>query len=251
MIINLFLLIYRTFSNSLIQLNWFYFELFLLIECNTSIFLFTLCEFAIWIILIVSNISSFSVVALHPIQVVVPTIIIECGWNIEEWMNESKSLVNKHYLHLSIIFFAQSKAFRIANLPFSCSELWPYFSHWSNGHITYFTPFHPISFFACIYCTQSSYQLPPKNNGIQKRKNAGCEDRTHDLGIMRPTLFQLSQTRCDLLSKQPYITPFPPHSSHVFMNEKIKIRYNHLFNYISGEKRDRYKQYSFGFFLKL
>ena len=26
-------------------------------------------------------------------------------------------------------------------------------------------------------------------------KNAGCEDRTHDLGIMRPTLFQLSQTR--------------------------------------------------------
>ena len=86
---------------------------------------------------------------------------------------------------------------------------------------------------------------------MRKNKNAGCEDRTHDLGIMRPTLFQLSQTRCDLLSKQPYITPFSPLSSHVFMNEKIKIRYNHLFNYISGEKRDRYKQYSFGFFLKL
>ena len=34
---------------------------------------------------------------------------------------------------------------------------------------------------------------------LRKRKDekeaAGCEDRTHDLGIMRPTLFQLSQTR--------------------------------------------------------
>ena len=28
-----------------------------------------------------------------------------------------------------------------------------------------------------------------------KKRNAGCEDRTHDLRIMRPTLFQLSQTR--------------------------------------------------------
>ena len=26
-------------------------------------------------------------------------------------------------------------------------------------------------------------------------KNAACEDRTHDLRIMRPTLFQLSQSR--------------------------------------------------------
>lgn len=98
MIINLFLLIYKTFSNSLIQLNWFYFELFLLNECNSSIFLFTLCEFAIWIFLIVSNISSFSVVALHPIQIVVPTIIIECGWN-SEWIQVTRY---KHCLHLSI-----------------------------------------------------------------------------------------------------------------------------------------------------
>ena len=30
---------------------------------------------------------------------------------------------------------------------------------------------------------------------VEKKKAAGCEDRTHDLGIMRPTLFQLSQTR--------------------------------------------------------
>ena len=28
-----------------------------------------------------------------------------------------------------------------------------------------------------------------------EKKAAGCEDRTHDLRIMRPTLFQLSQTR--------------------------------------------------------
>ena len=75
-----------------------------------------------------------------------------------------------------------------------------------------------------------------------RKKNAGCEARTHDLGIMRPALFQLSQTRCDLLSKQTYISPTPPFSSHVFMNEKIKIRFNHLFNYTSGDKRERYKE---------
>ena len=27
------------------------------------------------------------------------------------------------------------------------------------------------------------------------KRNAACEDRTHDLGIMRPALFQLSQSR--------------------------------------------------------
>ena len=33
----------------------------------------------------------------------------------------------------------------------------------------------------------------------QKEKIAACEDRTHDLRIMRPTLFQLSQSRSYLI----------------------------------------------------
>jgi hypothetical protein len=39
--------------------------------------------------------------------------------------------------------------------------------------------------------------------GPQKKKDAGCEDRTHDLGIMRPTLYQLSQAGFDIIFLQP------------------------------------------------
>ena len=38
------------------------------------------------------------------------------------------------------------------------------------------------------------------------KRNAACEDRTHDLGIMRPALFQLSQSRSFPLSHLPYST---------------------------------------------
>ena len=30
---------------------------------------------------------------------------------------------------------------------------------------------------------------------LNQKRDAACEDRTHDLRIMRPTLFQLSQSR--------------------------------------------------------
>src|SRR5438270_13475505 len=39
--------------------------------------------------------------------------------------------------------------------------------------------------------SDSRLERPTKNQPI--RKTAGCEDRTHDLWIMRPTLYQLSQ----------------------------------------------------------
>ena len=43
-----------------------------------------------------------------------------------------------------------------------------------------------------------------------QKENAACEDRTHDLGIMRPALFQLSQSRSFLLSIAPLSTGDPP-----------------------------------------
>ena len=40
---------------------------------------------------------------------------------------------------------------------------------------------------------------------LLRKKAAGCEDRTHDLRIMRPTLFQLSQTRLVSTSTLTYM----------------------------------------------
>ena len=40
-----------------------------------------------------------------------------------------------------------------------------------------------------------SNHLHQKRQRRKVKNNAGCEARTHDLGIMRPALFQLSQTR--------------------------------------------------------
>ena len=52
-----------------------------------------------------------------------------------------------------------------------------------------------------------------RSNQKQKR-NAACEDRTHDLGIMRPALFQLSQSRSFLLPITSLSTGDPPNPFH-------------------------------------
>jgi hypothetical protein len=41
--------------------------------------------------------------------------------------------------------------------------------------------------------------LNPQSSSTQ---NAGCEDRTHDLWIMRPTLYQLSQPSFPMMAQK-------------------------------------------------
>ena len=139
MFINLYLLIHNTINISLIQLNWFYFDVFLSNECNFFYFysLFAILLFGYFWWSATSH-SFLCCIAPHS----------NCCAYIHHW-TWLKHWMNPCHLRISTacifpFFFAQSKALRIANLPFSCSDWWPYFSHLSYVHITYFTPFHPI-----------------------------------------------------------------------------------------------------------
>lgn len=77
------------------------------------LFLFTLCDFVIWIFLMVSNIPFPSLLHCTPFQL----LCLHSSLNVAETLNESMSLANKHCLHLSI-FLCSKQSITHCQSPF-------------------------------------------------------------------------------------------------------------------------------------
>ena len=199
MFINLLLLIHNTINISLIQLNWFYFEVFLSNECNFFYF-YSLCNFVIWTSLMVSNNTSF-LCSCTPFKL----LCLQSSLNVAETVNESKSLAISTAC-IFPFFFAQSKAFRIANLPFSCLHFWPYFSHWSYVHITYFIPFHRSIFSNSIaHYPHSNY--PKKTMVSEKTKMRVVRIELTTLGLWDPRSSNWAKLAATCFQNNPILLP--------------------------------------------